>query len=378
MNFLIPELICYFVGILGVIMSIVILIKSKRITIVRITLAAYLVTASVIIILGAITFSGKIVNYPHLLRVDSPIHFLFPPLGFFFVYSVFNTGFKLKWIHLINFLPFLINIIVFIPFYLKDSPYKIAYYQESIATTGLFIMPIAYSLKTLNVFVYFIMQVYVIYKYQTKKTSNANINATTIVWFWVLIIGKAILTVGLIIDQVIWFRLIEDPYRFAILMVTFFVCYIVLSLLLFPRILYGNYEIPEAIIPKTKYIRSRLTVQEKELILERLKVYLNDISKPYLNPNISLHKVALSIDINPIELSQVINEMIGQNFNDYINTFRVNEAKSILASPEYEKFTIETIAKMAGFNSKSTFYSAFKRNLGVNPKEFITMQLSKN
>jgi YesN/AraC family two-component response regulator len=74
-------------------------------------------------------------------------------------------------------------------------------------------------------------------------------------------------------------------------------------------------------------------------------------------------------------LSQVINEKTGFNFNDYINTFRVEEAKNILTSPEYQKLTIEAIAEKAGFNSKSPFYTAFKKHAGMTPKEFAAMQL---
>lgn len=59
------------------------------------------------------------------------------------------------------------------------------------------------------------------------------------------------------------------------------------------------------------------------------------------------------------------------NFNDFINAYRIEETISILTSSSLSKLTIEAIALKAGFNSKSTFYSAFKKQTGKTPKEFL-------
>jgi AraC-like DNA-binding protein len=71
---------------------------------------------------------------------------------------------------------------------------------------------------------------------------------------------------------------------------------------------------------------------------------------------------------------QVINEKTKFNFNDYINTYRIEVAKELLISPENNKLTIDTIAEKAGFNSKSPFYIAFKKHSGMTPKSFIQLQ----
>jgi len=92
----------------------------------------------------------------------------------------------------------------------------------------------------------------------------------------------------------------------------------------------------------------------------------------------SLQEVSLVLDINPNRLSQAINEKTGLNFKDYINSFRVEESKLLLSSPEFQKLTIEAIAEKAGFYSKSPFYSAFKKHTGMTPKEFVTIQDQKN
>jgi AraC-like DNA-binding protein len=108
--------------------------------------------------------------------------------------------------------------------------------------------------------------------------------------------------------------------------------------------------------------------------MDKMTGYMKGEVKPYLNPKISLQEVSTVLDINPNHLSQAINEKTGLNFKDYINSFRVEEAKLLLSSPEFQKLTIEAIAEKAGFNSKSPFYSAFKKHAGMTPKEFVTQE----
>jgi AraC-like DNA-binding protein len=331
------------------------------------------------IILGAMIYSGKIIFFPHLMRVDSPIHYLFPPLGFFFVYSVFKPGFRFKWVYLLNFLPFLLNLAEFTPFYLKGAAFKIDYYNSYIAIHGSWAMPWHMLAKTINAFVYFGLQVYAFFKYRPKATGSSGIPSSTVIWFWIFLAGQAIMIGGLFADRMTGFDLDIDPYRFSITMVTFFIYDIALALLFFPAMLYGNQVSPvELPVVKEKYGWSKLSMNEKSLIMERVTRYLTDKEKPYVSPKISLQDVSSVLDINPNNLSQVINEKTGLNFKDHINSFRVEEAKRLLISPEFEKLTIEAIAEKAGFYSKSPFYAAFKKHAGMTPKEYVAIHVSQN
>jgi len=69
-------------------------------------------------------------------------------------------------------------------------------------------------------------------------------------------------------------------------------------------------------------------------------------------------------------LSQVINENIGKSFFDFVNEYRVRETKKALADSRSEQFSILGIAMDAGFNSKSAFYTAFKKYTGMTPSQF--------
>jgi len=89
----------------------------------------------------------------------------------------------------------------------------------------------------------------------------------------------------------------------------------------------------------------------------------------YLNPNLSMELVAEELGVGVSTLSKVVNENAA-GFSDYINAARVKEAKRILTDPEFKHYTIVAIGLECGFNSKSTFYSAFKKLTQESPTDF--------
>ncbi|MBN2669004.1 MAG: AraC family transcriptional regulator [Bacteroidales bacterium] len=70
----------------------------------------------------------------------------------------------------------------------------------------------------------------------------------------------------------------------------------------------------------------------------------------------------------------MINETYDQNFNNYINSFRIKEARHLLTSKSYNNYSLEGIADMCGFNSMVSFNSAFKKFTGITPSYFQKSQ----
>ena len=93
--------------------------------------------------------------------------------------------------------------------------------------------------------------------------------------------------------------------------------------------------------------------------------------KAYTNPELTLTDLAKALQTNNSLLSRVINSGFGQNFNDFINFYRVEEVKGKLRSEAAGQVTIMSIAYDAGFNSKATFNRAFKKLTGKNPKDYL-------
>ncbi|HEU4470197.1 MAG TPA: AraC family transcriptional regulator [Flavisolibacter sp.] len=93
--------------------------------------------------------------------------------------------------------------------------------------------------------------------------------------------------------------------------------------------------------------------------------------KPFLDPELSLSSLARQAGMNSTQLSRLINEGFGQNFNEFINSYRVRAVLDELQKGKHQAQTIMGIAYDCGFNSKPTFNRAFKKLTGKTPKEWI-------
>ena len=93
-------------------------------------------------------------------------------------------------------------------------------------------------------------------------------------------------------------------------------------------------------------------------------------SEIYKNSNLTVVELAERVQMHPKKVSHTINQYSGKNFNHFINEFRVNEVKNLLANPNYDNLTIEAIYKEAGFNTKSVFNTVFKNETGETPSSF--------
>jgi AraC-like DNA-binding protein len=118
-----------------------------------------------------------------------------------------------------------------------------------------------------------------------------------------------------------------------------------------------------------KYEKSPLTVQTKNDILQRLENLMIK-EKLFLNSSITLGEIADKLSVIPRYLSQVINELKGQNFYDFVNSYRIEEAKGILSDPSHNEEKILAVLFDCGFNSKSVFNTVFKKNTGITPSEY--------
>ncbi|MEE9407157.1 MAG: AraC family transcriptional regulator [Polaribacter sp.] len=100
-----------------------------------------------------------------------------------------------------------------------------------------------------------------------------------------------------------------------------------------------------------------------------IDAYINK-NKSYLDSNLTLTSLSEIFNLSEGYLSQLINTNTGINFSTYINQLRIEESKILLTNPAYKNYTIIAVALESGFNSKSVFYVAFKKQEGISPSEF--------
>lgn len=98
--------------------------------------------------------------------------------------------------------------------------------------------------------------------------------------------------------------------------------------------------------------------------------FLMKEAKIYRDSSLGLDSISKMLNISSNYLSQLVNRLTGSNFSEYVNNFRVDDAKTKLKDSKFANYTVLSIGLEAGFNSKSTFYSTFKKHTGVSPKEY--------
>lgn len=111
---------------------------------------------------------------------------------------------------------------------------------------------------------------------------------------------------------------------------------------------------------KVKYANSNLDEQAIKVYYQKLKEIM-ERDKVYLDTELTLSKLSKLVGISSKQLSQIINQTKRANYSQYIMRYRVNEAKKLLKDPEYRDYKISTIAYDSGFNSISSFNTAFKK-----------------
>ncbi|MEQ9147573.1 MAG: AraC family transcriptional regulator, partial [Cytophagales bacterium] len=98
----------------------------------------------------------------------------------------------------------------------------------------------------------------------------------------------------------------------------------------------------------------------------------------YLDGDLNLDALSKKMGLSKHALSQLLNGYFKKNFSDFINSFRIKEAEKLLSSDEYQDLNVIEIAYRVGFNTKASFYNAFRKKNQVSPKEFRSLINSKS
>ncbi|MEJ5102923.1 helix-turn-helix domain-containing protein [Chryseobacterium sp. MYb328] len=149
--------------------------------------------------------------------------------------------------------------------------------------------------------------------------------------------------------------------------------------LVFSFVLYANFlilfnkkdqQIP-AKDPGNRYSNKKISEEQADNFASRLEKLMNT-EELYKNPNLKLSDLAFRMNISTHQLSQLLNDNLGKSFSTYINEYRIGEACGKIENGSYLK--IEEIGYEVGFNSKSTFFSTFKKIKNTTPLLYKQMQ----
>ncbi|MEX0314405.1 MAG: helix-turn-helix domain-containing protein [Allomuricauda sp.] len=120
----------------------------------------------------------------------------------------------------------------------------------------------------------------------------------------------------------------------------------------------------------SKYVKSGLTLQEAIDIREKIR-HAFEYDKIYKSNTLCLNDLSAYINKDRYKVSQVLNEYLSKNFYSLINQYRIAEAKDLLLNHPF--LSVKAVMYEVGFNSKTSFYSAFKKETGISPNDFRSL-----
>ncbi len=293
------------------------------------------------------------------------------PLLFLYVLSVIYSNFKLKKIHLVHLLPVFIGTAILIPsFFLQDYDGKVAFYNnfkenpEIIFSTNLG--------RILSV-AYFIASVYYVLRYRKllleNHTDESNFkNYKWLKQYLILTLVGSVITIakGIVRDSGAFSETTVERWRiFMLLFGMFFIFWLIFKALNTPKLFRGF----DVSLKTSKEMETEVAEDADEEQIMNLKNYMIK-EEPYLNPSLTIRNLAEQLKIPMRDLSVLINQELQQHFFDFINEYRIEKAKKILSDPSKSKVTVLEILYEVGFNSKSSFNTAFKKHTGKTPTQF--------
>ncbi|MDP2302215.1 MAG: helix-turn-helix domain-containing protein [Ignavibacteria bacterium] len=325
-------------------------------------------------------FQRKIIfEYPHLLGLTYTFPIILGPILFFYTKSLVNENNAISFRDfLLHAIPFLfVSTFLIYDFYFLSPQEKLIYYEkETQGETSVFIY-IAEFFINFSIPFYSIVSLLLLKKHLKQiKQSYSNTKYIDLHWLKIVLICMVFVSfvsvlMGLLSDFLNFISYEDGDY----------LMYITLTVIIYFLGYYGIKQKPilsnenpisqieTTLTTKPKYATSSLKDIGKEKLIKRLAESMED-EKPYLNENLTLKELANKLETTPNNLSQIINEKFNKNFYEFINEYRINEVKSLLADPKYSHYSMLGIAFECGFNSKSTFNSVFKQFTGKTPTEF--------
>jgi AraC-like DNA-binding protein len=311
--------------------------------------------------------------YPHLVGLTVPFPLLYGPMLFLYVSHSLKDKRRLDKSDYVHFIPAALSYLYLFRFFffysadekrlvdageINDFDLFTTVLLISIVVSGLFYSISAF--KHLNV------------HKQLIDSNFSNEQGVTLGWLKNIIRGIGLFFV--VVSAVIVAR------EFLSIDVGFDLDYIFYAMLVLGILLVGYFGIrhqniftdntiyvPEKDV-NTEYKTSGLTEERAEEIHEKLIQFMKE-EKPYHEPKLTLTSLATELDVSPNYLSQVINQYQRQNFNEFINEYRISDF--IRRANANRQLTLLAHALDVGFNSKSTFNLVFKRHRGVTPTQFM-------
>lgn len=321
-------------------------------------------------------------KYPHLVGIAAPFPLLHGPLIYLYTLYSLRSDSSFRKIDYLHFLPVvLVYIYMSRFFFFYTAEQKALLDRGELDDFALFTVILLISFIISGV-TYPILAYRLTWKHKKRIDNNFSYEeGITLNW-----LRNCILAIGVTYITVMTIIIMRQGYEYQFSFNADYIFYTILILFIFYLGYYGirhqdmfthNADVQKATPPtlteEPKYRKSGLKEDVASEMHQRLLNHM-EREKPYLEPKLTLAGLAKQLDMNTNQLSQIINQKEQKNFHDFVNFYRVKEF--VRLAENNSQYSLLALAMDAGFNSKSSFNSIFKKQKGLTPSQFIASNQS--
>ena len=331
----------------------------------------------------------------------SPFFLLAGPFLYFYVRGTLKDRQGLKRKDTLHFIPALIHLIGILPYLFSSFSYKESVarilisnvdYVKKVRVNIFFDSEFNFTIRLLLLTLYVILSFILLRKFTKKKNKFQNTPRKQYIiitrWLSLLLTLVSLLIINFVILCYYFLNFEESQIKDIVIIInsTTGISFIFLAfgILFFPEILYG---LPNKSALKPKIAAKKLnhnwsksdftstTITELEenpflKLSEKIQDYF-DNEKPYLNPDFSIAQISLKMNVPQNHVLYCINSIFNTKFSKLKTKLRVEQTKIFLQESVHSNITIDGIAQLAGFSSRSSFYNAFKEETGITPSDYL-------
>ena len=339
-------------------------------------LAGFLIVTSIDI---SVFFYHDFIDFPiwvEMLRMR--LSSFKDPLLFLYILSVIYSDFKLKPKHLLLAIPWLTIILILFPnFFMVGKNAQTAFVENY---TNTFEFKIINNINNLLEIAYIIAQAYYLIRFRKLLLENYTGKEAFYNYHWLkqliifILIGQFLTIIkGYVRDSGQFDDATTNAFRLGLLIFGLFIgLWLIFKALIAPKLFRGigvNLKLSKEIISEDQIDTSQIHSEE----INKLKQIMVT-NEPFLDASLTINKLSRQLNMSSRELSVLINQELNQHFFDFINAYRIEKAKNILKDSSQKKLTVLEILYEVGFNSKSSFNTAFKKHTGTTPTNYRKTQ----
>lgn len=330
-----------------------------------------------------------------------PVFYLMGPLLFFYIKSTLNDEkYQLKKLDYLHFLPSLIGLVSILPYYLEPFHVKTEIAQKivnhiaehkNLEISWLYPSILNTYFRPILLLLYSLVSLQNIFKHRANKSlSQTPEKQKVFIYFWLVSIVVLTLTIALCYSAATFFYYglpeftnsdVSNSIYLIITAISY--CLIPISLLIFPEILYGLPRSKNKLVNKATFqsnevntpINDGKTAPVDNLdplkpIADRITLFINT-EKPYLSEDFNIDDIADKLDIPKHHVYYCFSNFFDKKFTKLRTELRVQHAKELLLTDEINISSLEGIWTKSGFSSKTSFFTSFKEETGLTPKEYL-------